>query len=352
LVVAAVALVLLGRQVLLRHRVSTRALLAGLTGLCVGAAVVGIPYVGVIHRLTNKPTGLEILHALKAVPSARWAPDYISTAQGSDSVGTRPLILAATVGVYWAELRESYPFKRLFWSLAAVVVEVLKTTHYAGWIPASVAVFWFWPRWRWMPGAWVVLALCALHGLMLWRVAFVAGYVAERHSLVFIMCGVFWAVAGVMAMASSILRWGRLMKGSDRPAIVVRAVPALVMMLLGALALPKTLEPLHTNRAGFHAAGLWLAQHTAPDDVVVDPFCWAEYYSGRTLSRASCPGATEDQQVRYVVLGGTESEHSRLPLIPLAESLANHGSVVYRWPDQPIRFKAEKVVVYRVPPVK
>ena len=34
-----------------------------------------------------------------------------------------------------------------------------------------------------------------------------------------------------------------------------------VSIALAGVALPKCLEPLHANRAGFHNAGLWLAEH-------------------------------------------------------------------------------------------
>jgi hypothetical protein len=305
-----------------------RALACGVS-LAIAAVAVGAPYALVIHRFTNKETGRNLLRTAADRPG--------EGPSGVTAGGPGAPLLASTLGVY------SHEKRRALWGLGALGGEVLKGYHYAAVVPAVLGLYWFRNRFR-QPGAAVLLALCGLYTVVLWRVAFVAGYVAERHSLVFVLCGLYWAVAAVFAAGDWLAgRLGRVAAGGAYAVVMLAA--------LALTALPKTLEPLHTNRAGFHAAGLWLAQHAGPADVIVDPFDWAGYYAGQVLrdadGRPSQPGS---QPGHYVVLGGTDNEHRRLPLIPVAETIASAGTVVYQWPEQPVRFKAEKVVVYYVPP--
>ena len=113
--------------------------------------------------------------------------------------------------------------------------------------------------------------------------------------------------------------------------------------------LVEALKPLHANRTGHKAAGLWLAAHSQPADPVLDPFCWAHFYAGRVFLegkvQASPPGYHPTQ---YVVLENSDHEHIRLPDIPQANSLANRGKVVYFWPENKPEASA-KVLVFAVP---
>src|SRR5262249_58492671 len=115
--------------------------------------------------------------------------------------------------------------------------------------------------------------------------------------------------------------------------------------VLCGLALPKTLAPLHANRAGHHAVGLWLAEHVTPADEIEDPFCWAAHYAGRTFCRdAAGPGAkswgSEDSQAmirfRYIVheCRPDHREKFRKPTTPVADLVAAGGLPVYHWPEQ------------------
>jgi hypothetical protein len=229
----------------------------------------------------------------------------------------------------------------------------VKGYHYVAWLPALVGLVWYRRRFWEVPGAGVLAVLVLLDLAVLWRVAYVVGYVAERHALPAILCSSFWAVAAVLAfgdwVAAVIGRW------SAQPATKIwTRGPVWSVALLLALAvsgLPKTLEPLHTNRAGFHAAGLWLAEHVQPDEQILDPFCWVEYYAGQVHQQVVCP--TPPKRPRYVVLGGTDKEHERLPAIPIARFFATHGELVFRWPTQPAGSRAnkvEEVLVYEVQP--
>lgn len=320
---------------------ATRPRTAGCAAGCAIAAVaVALPYVAVIGHVTNKTTGIDVLRAAAGEPA------------GEYQTGTGPR-LAAPLAVYWSEVKNRQRLLRLAWSLSAVGGEALRDFCYFGWLPAILAVYWYWGRFYRRPLGWLVCCLNVMQTLLLWRVAYVAGYLAERHTLLFVFLGLPWAVAGtcVVGAAAARLVWRKATaagRSGRLPAWLADGRAwAVAMLLAGAgIALPRTLEPLHANRAGYHAAGLWLAEHADARDEIVDPFCWAELYSGR-LFREEPPAP--DARC-FVVLGGSDNEHRRLPLIPHAEALARAGRLVYEWPEVPTRTKAERVVVYCVPP--
>jgi hypothetical protein len=103
-------------------------------------------------------------------------------------------------------------------------------------------------------------------------------------------------------------------------------------------------KPLHGNRAGHKAAGKWLAERVTPNDAILDPFNWAEFYAGPPLP-APRPARPE---VLFVVLETSDNQHSRLPHIPDAKAKASLGEMVYQWPEGKPREQAQ-VVVYAVP---
>jgi hypothetical protein len=211
-----------------------------------------------------------------------------------------------------------------------------------------MALWWFRDRFRSAPGMWVMLLLCLVHTLVLWRMALVVRYVSERHVLVLVMCGVYWSAAGfselayhLAALCTRSLRW-------------VRWAPAALMVAFIAAGLPKTLKPLHANRAGHHAAGMWLAEHADPTDEVFDPFCWAHFYAGRVFQEgkpapAPAPGY---QPKTYVVLEPHDDLDVRGHLLTRArELIASGGQLVFHWPEQQAPDMAE-VQVFAVSHVR
>jgi hypothetical protein len=362
-------------------RLSRRKLFTGATVLALGAILVGSPYALVIGRLTNKTTGMDVLRA-DAGPFKDWdqekgpladaAPDGTqSQMKMSGHVrGVRrsisDLVLsAAPLAVYWSDAKHQAVVRRLRWSLSAVCSELLRSFHYVGWLPTLLAALYYFSRHKHNPGAWIVVAVCALQLIALWRVAYVAGYVSDRHSLIFLLIGVYWAVAGTFIIGPRLAglwhwlgcrffrNWSRLNSDGStlsgpRSTDDLWAVGLVVTFIC--LLMPKTLEPLHSTRAGYHAAGLWLAGHAGPGDQIVDPFCWAEYYAGQIFAYRTSASQTTRAAKQFVVLGCSDNEHERLPLIPVAESLAKEGTLVYEWDPPRSKRKAEKVVIYCVPP--
>src|SRR5262249_17432810 len=146
--------------------------------------------------------------------------------------------------------------------------------HYVTWLPALLGLWWFRDRFPALLGTWVLLLLCGLIALALWRVAALMGYTSDRHALLIVLCGTVWGVAGIRVMAGRAADLCRRLM-SHRPgwSIVAseRCWAAGLLLTLIASGLPKTLAPLHADRAGHRTAGLWLAEHAGPGDIVDDP---------------------------------------------------------------------------------
>jgi hypothetical protein len=391
IVAMAIGAVLIGAQFTSRWRRPWSKVVGCAASLGLGAVAVASPYIAVIGHLTNKTTGIEILQAalqegpgtsqfarekmLSRDPKGAAATEPLPRGRGPDtqepetiapllttgitSEGPEPLpaqtsettrgVQSASLGIYWLDARKTERGRRLVWGLKAVFGEYIKGFGYFAWLPALVGVCCCPGPFRRELGAWAVFALCLLYTLALWRVAYVAGYVSERHSLPFVMCGLYWVVGGVDWLCSRLTgSWMQARWRWVRPFPARQGSVALILLAaLAGVALPKSLEPLHANRAGFHAAGLWLAEHAEPTDAIVDPFAWAEYYAGHALRDTKAVVALSPSR-RFVVVGGSGNEHARLPLMPAAESLANQGTLVYRWPTQKTKQKAEEVLVYCV----
>jgi hypothetical protein len=121
------------------------------------------------------------------------------------------------------------------------------------------------------------------------------------------------------------------------------------------MGLCKTLQPLHGNRAGHHAAGLWLAAHAGPDDEICDShFGWAKYYSERPFRMNKYPGPRPGvRATRYVVKGSSlERVNPYGPTNAVAdmtedEIRAAGGKVVFHWPEHTPVARA-KVIVWAV----
>jgi hypothetical protein len=365
LIVAAAGVVLVAMQFSPSWRQSWLRACACGTALVLAATVIGSPYVLVTGRLTNKPTprrlwettGLEEVSEhggarqphpqsiVKCSPiAAPPGPSYASRASQGP-------LTASVLAVYAPEKLKD----RRLWGLYAIVTEVTKDFHYLSVLPLLLGLWWFRDRLKTICGTWVVLVLCALHFLILWRLAVVVGYVSDRHVLVLVLCGVFVAAGGIfplselLALLARRLRSGRT--ADSEPSAERSKLSVVLLFALIGFGLQEALKPLHANRAGHRQAGLWLAEHTLPADPVADPFCWAHYYAGRVfwegLTPPSPPGYVPTQ---YVVMERSPtSDHSRLPTIHQAKALAARGHVVYHWPVEKTEAEA-KILVYAVPP--
>jgi hypothetical protein len=319
--VVAITLVLLAMQTSTYWRRRRDQLALCLASLFVGAALIGGPYALIIRGFTNKPTPNSM------IPAAR-----TNIPAEDRQVRSYPSMLLA---IYAPEGMKS----RFWWGPRAILTEVAKGYQYLASIPVLLGIIWYWSRVRSAPGAWILVTLCALHALILWRLAVVGGYVSERHVLLIVLCGSFWGAAAVDGIGQCLASFFRTK--SAWPSIVLLAG-------LTAFGVPDALRTLHANRAGDRAAGYWLADHSGPQDQVFDPFCWAHYYAGRVFTEGQEPRQSEDKaRTIYVVLEHSDHEHVHLPTLGQATELAKGGKPVYWWPVNGPQEQA-KVCVYAV----
>src|SRR5262249_19647047 len=145
---------------------------SGAAALVLAALAVSSPYIAVIQNFTNKTTGLEILE---------------SAGLKQPEAPAHPVLAAFPLAVYRHDSKELGFWQHHAWCLKSVGWEVIKGYHYVAWFPALVGLVWYRRRLWEVPGAWVLVMLMVLDLTVLWRVAFVAGYVADRHSLLTVM---------------------------------------------------------------------------------------------------------------------------------------------------------------------
>jgi hypothetical protein len=112
---------------------------------------------------------------------------------------------------------------------------------------------------------------------------------------------------------------------------------------------PKLVQPLHANREGHVHAGRFLRDRLHDGDTLIDPFEWAQFYSGRALRTIPPDPPPVAGRYRWAVLEQGESPHSRLhrlqPALDVANDGKNKAAKAFWWPDGPV--ENAKVVVYK-----
>jgi|SRR5579875_1213052 len=352
LIAAATGLVLLGMQLSKRWRQpGTKILLHG-SVLSLAALAVMTPYMLIIGGLTVKNTPNLLMNQQrpdadwekrlrpqtsaskpsKKIPSSR----RISTAAGS-------VLLAAWFGPgdrtfdklanNITDLRELHNFRmpsRYLWAFKAFLLEAGKGFFYVVWLPALLGLWWRRDRFRWVPGVWVSLLVCSTLCLLLYLMAEKMGYLSDRHLLLIVLCGTYWAVAGVFVIGEKLaLGAARLWPNRPTGRWTNGRTWSLALLLLLVLApLPRTLARLHAERIGFRSLGHWLAQHTLPGDFIEDPYCWAYYYAGRVFLEGRRDLPASKPSCFYVVLEESKNRHARLVCLQKAveDTLHSRGA--------------------------
>jgi 4-amino-4-deoxy-L-arabinose transferase-like glycosyltransferase len=319
-----------------------RRVLACQAGLLGAALALGLPYAATIGAFTNKPTPRAIMEGTAYLNHSCFEQHQPASATRQPPAITTGLLLA----VYCPEDLTD----RRLWAFKAIGVEIARSLQYVLVAPLILGLWWFRKTFRSKPEIWVLIVLCVLHTAVLWRLANVVGYVSDRHVLVLVLCGIYTAVAAIILVGNWVTRgrslpWALLVNPASGLAPSWLAV-SLLLVITG-LGLAEALKPLHGNRAGHRAAGLWLAEHTLPADLVVDPFCWAHYYAGRVFLEGTTPVAPPGYHPTAYVVLEPDHDHFRLPAIKGAQELATHGSVVYHWPEESPQDRA-KILIYAV----
>jgi hypothetical protein len=351
---AATLAALVAMQFVRAQRRSLRQLLAcgaSMTGI---AVAVGSPYFLTTHSVSNKPSITQMRG--KDLSSLNEIPAEAPVRQAS--LVSRPPLLACTFAIA-LDFHQAFS-RRAIQAIRALASELVKSFHYVACIPALVGMWWYRSRIWVVPGMWVVLMFCAACTLGLWWLAVEVGYLSDRHLMLMVICGSYAATAAVWDLPSRWAAWrlGRSwVEVESAPNVSSRHATAMAVVLLCCLlvvGLPKSLQTLHSNRAGHHAAGLWLAEHAALGDIIDDDHFWAHYYAGRVFQELH-PSALPPGFVptRYVVVGRRDKEYTptwNSPRPPDEAKIRQEGgTIVYHWPA-PISPKDAPIVVYAVPP--
>lgn len=324
IIVATGFMLLVGQAVTAWRRSKHAVVVSGAALALAGLAIAG-PFVAITGRLTVKPSGERILKSVTDLPPA---------VEESARISGGPLF-----AVWW--VNDMTPAERLWRGIGALFLQIVKGSFYVGCFFALYGLWVHRQKTRFEPGAWAMLLVCIGVGYALWRVVVVVGYLSDRHTMLILLCGSFWAVAGMIALGEEFAR--RFPRWSIGPPwLRAAALP----LIFGLIAAPRSLDRLHDHRAGFRQAGFWLADHTLPVDGILDPLCWSHYYAGRVFVE-DChfePPPGYRQRV-FIVLDDAHNEHSRLLWYEEAKKLAAQGELVYRWNGRRHGKKAE-VCVY------
>jgi hypothetical protein len=346
-IVGVTGVVLLGMQAVRPWRRPWRQTILCGAALSVAAALVASPLPLTTGRFTAKNSGRMMQDAIERDVSAAepaFAPGHqVAAREHVPTVSPAHLMLSLPIGVWNIEAKGEH--SKVVWGLWALGFEIMKGFHWVAWVPALLGLWWFRDRLRTTPGSWVLLLLCLGIALLLLSVAIFLGYVSDRHTILLLLCGSYWAVAAVVLVS----HWCSAVV-LPRLSLHVGAgfCTALVVLGLAGSALPKTLEPLHANRSGFRPAGFWLGEHLQPGDEVLDPYCWTSYYAGYIFQQVSAAhpsggGATK----KYVVVEYSGNNHPHLPEHEKMLHLIEKGEEVYRWEER--EGKGRKIVIYTVP---
>lgn len=297
-------------------------------GLQYAALIFGVflgvaPYVAITGHLSNKNTAKVLVGDPDADPT-RMLP-----------YAQAPAIDVRIPLAVWLQESNDRSGSRWLWAFAALAQETAQGFQYVGLGLAVLGLFVWQSRTGSTGGALLLAALASMHALLLCRMASLSGYLSERHTLMLILTGSLPAAAALLWLGSRL----RPIHGFGI------ACAALAVLLV--VQLPSLVKPLHGNRSGHKAAGQWLADHASPDDAIIDPFCWAQFYARPPLA----PPEPKNPERYFVVLENTPNPHSRLPVLGDAKLMAEFGTVVYHWPEHKPRESA-KVLVYEVSAAK
>jgi 4-amino-4-deoxy-L-arabinose transferase-like glycosyltransferase len=328
LVVVAAGLVLAGLQMVPGWRQAWPQWLMRAAALAIPGLVLGSIYYLATGHFTNKPSVNEILttHATAAAPAGQ-------TVHSTPA----PVAFGGPLFAAFIKRASASAWQRLAGASRELGTEIVAGLHYFWAFPALLGLWWQRGLLRRLAASWLLATLCLLYLAVLIRLGMREGYISNRHVLIVVMIGTYGAVWALHD-------WPHRVPGilfARRTAVFSLAGLVLAM----ATCLPKTLQPLHGNRAGQHAAGLWLAKTVRAGDEVKDDHCWAHYFAGQVFIEGE-PVPRTSGALCYTVISRSPENHARQED---EQRIAISGArMVYHWPEErPL--DSAKVVVYAAP---
>jgi hypothetical protein len=335
---------------------------SGLT-LIAGWLLVTAPYMALIGGITNKPTGRGWLDRIRGREIDKTYFDRSSARPG----------VRLPLAAWWDPVAFRGQSKSA-WAFKSLASEYWKASHYA--LPAFGLIGLFALRRRLAdPRVALLLILAAIQVAILWSLAVLIGYVSQRHTILLVLVTCIFAAAGfhylallairawhTQALSRRAVRFLAPLVGTGTGESFVRAMRGVDPWLLVAIwvaiimttAVPRNFKSLHEERAGHKAAGLWMRDHVPAHWQIVDPFGWAEWYTGRTLRATPNPDPYKSPGLYAVFEPNAKSPHSRLGYYEVAKKLADpaHGGViVFQYPAG-VPADEIQVAVYESPPLK
>jgi hypothetical protein len=250
----------------------------------------------------------------------------------------------AVFAVFWDDrpTAPGHADERRVWALTTLLDVCCKLFFYVLWVPMALALWVHRARLRQLAGFWVLAIVSATLLPLLYLVAMKMGYLSDRHGVLILCCGSYWVVAGLMWLGergASLFqqrRWAN-------PTLWAASLVGLTCVV----GLVRTLEPMHSDRAGFREAGYWLAEHAEPTDFIDDPYTWASYYAGRDFVEEPPPHVRGTKHCVYVVIEWSSNKHPHLMPASNMDYVFEHGDLIKSWPVRRRRETAE-IVLYKV----
>lgn len=301
-------------------------------GVCLTlpALLVGAFYFVPVGKFTAKPSINKLVAAATRAPDAPAHPAVALRAQ------------------LWADsfVDVSSSRQRLLRGVWTFLIEVGYSLHYIGLVPLLVGLFGQGRVLHRQPAAAILTLYFWLHASALLLLATSAGYLSDRHLMPLIMLLCYLVMVGLLQLGDWIVRWHVVASLRLAPATVAMV---LLMIEIGC-GLPQTLKKLHVNRAGNHAAGLWLAQRLEPGDLVLDDHDWSHYYAGQVFLEHHEPAvAAACRPTCYVVI--TRSHDPKVAKIRdrwERRLQFSKGKIVHHWPASKSAEEA-RIVIYALP---
>lgn len=336
LTVAAAGLVLLGMQLAAKWRRPWHAWAQAAACLAIPAALIGSLYVLPTGRFTRKPAVDSMLPAM--------ATPFVPLGRGGEGHGR--ILMANLFAVSYPPVDGSA--HRLVLSTRALSMELAYSMNYFGLALALVPLLIYRQALFARPAALIASCYCALHMGVLVLLAMSVHYVSDRHVTPLVLLIGYPSVLGLYEIVCSLS--SRLLPAKLPAALHGVKLGVVTLLLVVALAcLPRTVERLHANRAGNHAAGRWLAVRLQPGDIVDDDHAWSHYYAGQVfLEHDEPPAPPGYHPICYVVMTRSHDPEIAAKRQAKAKRLQRRGHIVYHWPHDHAVDHA-RVVVYAVP---
>ncbi|HZZ82269.1 MAG TPA: glycosyltransferase family 39 protein [Gemmataceae bacterium] len=320
LILPTFGVVLIALQLRASWRCPWRQCLECVAAGAVTAALVGAPYYISTGNFSNKPT-VNVIKQMADAPRAT----------------ASPILFAATVARPGQEHGSAGMLARSAWALG---VEMNQGFHYVAGVFAVLGFVWSFSRLRRDPGFWALLLYALLHTIILLRLGMLANYISDRHVMILVLGGTYFAVAGMRELPL------RLLALAPSRANFAPFAFGVVFIALIAFCLPKALQRLHGNRLPNHEAGLWLADQFQDGDHIDDDHAWSHFFAGGIFRESQRPPVLP---MEYVPTTWTVLTRSRDTEIAKHQTEASVPGRAVKWWPESSDLQNARVVVYSQP---